>query len=73
MAEGDDELLVGFFFAGFVEDTHVGLTAVEGFGGFAQAAGEAVVDEGEFEDSCDEIALVMWLPENVWCAPGRVR
>jgi hypothetical protein len=52
LAEGDDEFLVGFFFAGFVEDTHVGLAAVEGFGGFAQAAGETVVDEGNFEDAC---------------------
>jgi hypothetical protein len=28
------------------------LATVEGFGGFAQAAGEAVVDEGELEDTC---------------------
>ena len=28
------------------------LAAVEGFGGFAKAARETVVDEGDFEDSC---------------------
>jgi hypothetical protein len=50
-AQSDDEFLVGFLLAGFVEDAHVCLAAVEGFGGFAEAAGEAVVDEGDFEDS----------------------
>ena len=28
------------------------LAAVEGFAGFPEATGEAVVDEGEFEDTC---------------------
>ena len=50
-AQGDDELFVGFFFAGFVQHAHVCLAAVEGFGGFAEAAGETVVDEGDFQDS----------------------
>ncbi len=52
-AQRDDEFLVGFFFAGFVEDAHVRLAAVEGFGGFAEATRKTVVDEGDFEDSCD--------------------
>jgi hypothetical protein len=43
-AQGNDEFLVGFFFAGFVEDAHVCLATVEGFGGFAQAAGKTVVN-----------------------------
>ena len=38
-AEGDDQLLVGLLFASFVENAHVGLSAIEGFGCFAQAAG----------------------------------
>lgn len=43
-AQCDDELLVGLLFASFVENAHVGLSAIEGFGGFAQTAGETVVD-----------------------------
>ena len=43
-AQCDDEFLVRFFFAGFVEDAHVRLAAVEGFGGFAEAARQTVVD-----------------------------
>jgi hypothetical protein len=48
-AQGDDELLVGFLLAGLVEHAHVCLATVEGFGGFAQAAGEAVMDESDLE------------------------
>ncbi len=36
------------------------LAAVKGFGGFAQAAGQAFVDEGEFEDSYSSMVLVVW-------------
>jgi hypothetical protein len=35
----------------------VGLSAVEGFGCFAQAAGETVVDECEAEDTWSEVRL----------------
>lgn len=49
-AEGLDELDVLGFGAGLDEDAEVGLTPVEGFGAFAQAAGEAVVDEGSLQD-----------------------
>lgn len=56
-AQRNDELLVRFFFAGFVEDAHVCLAAVEGFGGFAEAACETVVDEGDFEDSCGRLLV----------------
>jgi hypothetical protein len=51
-AQRNDELLVRFFFAGLVEDAHVRLATVEGLGGFAEAAGQAVVDEGDLEDTC---------------------
>jgi hypothetical protein len=43
-AQRNDEFLVRFLLAGFVENAHVGLAAVEGFAGFTEAAGEAVVD-----------------------------
>ena len=58
-AQRNDEFLVRLFFAGFVEDAHVCLATVEGFGGFAEAAREAVVNEGDFEDSCGRM-LVFW-------------
>jgi hypothetical protein len=32
----------------------VGLAAVEGFARFAEAAGETVMDEGKFENTCVE-------------------
>ena len=47
-AESDDELLVGFLLAGFVQDTHVGLATVEGFAGFAETTGKTIVNEGKF-------------------------
>lgn len=50
-AKSDDELLVGLLFATFVEDAHVGLSTVEGFGSFAQAAGKTIMDEGSAEDT----------------------
>jgi hypothetical protein len=48
-AQSDDELLVGFFFACLVEDTHVRLTTIESLGCFAQTTGKTVMDESEFE------------------------
>jgi hypothetical protein len=50
-AQSNDELLVGFLLTSFVQNAHVGLSAVEGFGGFAQAAGETIVNESETEDT----------------------
>lgn len=50
-AQGNDEFLVCFLFAGLVEDAHVGLAAVEGLAGFAEATCETVVDQGDLEDS----------------------
>src|SRR5262249_9209826 len=41
-AQGNDEFLVGFLLARFVEHAHVRLASVEGFRGFTQAAGQAV-------------------------------
>jgi len=51
-AQRNDELLVGFLFAGLVEDAHVGLSAVERLAGFTETAGETVVDECELENTC---------------------
>jgi hypothetical protein len=56
-AQRNNELLVGFFFAGFVEDAHVRLTTIESLGGFAQAAGKTIVDEGDLEDTCRRACL----------------
>jgi len=50
-AQSDDELLVGLLLASLVQDTHVCLATIEGFGCLAQASGETIVDEGEFEDT----------------------
>lgn len=50
-AQGDDELLVRLLLARLVQHAHVRLATVEGLGGFAQAAGQAVVDERKLEDS----------------------
>ena len=52
-AKGDDEFLVCFFFTAFVQDTHVCLAAIEGLAGFPQATGEAIMDKGEFENTCE--------------------
>jgi len=49
------QLLVRLLLARLVEHAHVGLTAVERFAGFAEAAGEAVVNEGVFEDAFQSI------------------
>jgi len=50
-AQRNDELLVGFFLAGLVENAHMCLATIESFGGFAQTAGKTVVDEGNAEDT----------------------
>ena len=54
------ELLVGFLLACFVQHAHVRLSSVQRFGGFAEAAREAVVDEcelqGAFEGFVDGLA-----------------
>lgn len=55
LAEGDDELLVGLLLAVLVEDAHVRLATVQGLGGFAEATGEAVVDEGKLQDSLEGV------------------
>lgn len=54
-AKGNDELLVCLFFAGFVEDAHVCLAAIEGFGGLTETAGETVVDESGLEASLQSV------------------
>ena len=47
----DDQLLVGLLLARLVQHAHVGLAPVESLTRFAEATGEAVVDEGDLEDS----------------------
>lgn len=56
-AQGNNKFLVGFFFARLVENTHVCLATVERLGCLAQTSGEAVVDEGEFEDTCEVVIV----------------
>lgn len=51
-AQRNDELLVGLLLACFVQDAHMSLATVECFAGFAEATGETVMDEGNFEDTC---------------------
>lgn len=58
-AQGDDEFLVGLLLASLVEDTHVCLATIESLGCFAQAAGETIVDEGEFEDTYKAMVVRM--------------
>lgn len=63
-AQSDDELLVGLLLASLVQDTHVCLATIEGFGCLAQASGETIVDEGEFEDTYKAMVVRMdtsWL------------
>lgn len=54
-AKGDNELLVGLLLAALVEDTHVGLAAVEGLGSLTQTTGKAVVDQGDAEDTLQSV------------------
>lgn len=50
-AQRHHQLLIRLLFAVLVQHAHVRLAAVERLGGFAETAGETVVDEGEFEDA----------------------
>jgi len=54
-AKGNDQLLVGLLLAVLVEHTHVSLTSVESLAGFTETTGEAVVDQGEFEDTLESV------------------
>jgi hypothetical protein len=54
-AQSNDELLVSLLLAALVEDTHVGLTAVEGLGGLAQTTGKTIVDQSNAEDTLQSI------------------
>jgi hypothetical protein len=54
-AESDNELLVGLLLAALVENTHVGLTAVEGLSGLAETTGKTVVDQGNAKDTLESI------------------
>ena len=54
-AKSDDQLLVSLLLARLVEDAHVRLATVESLGCFAEAAGEAVVDQGELEDTLESV------------------
>jgi hypothetical protein len=54
-AERDDELLIGLLLAALVENTHVGLTAVEGLSGLAETTGKTVMDQGNAEDALESI------------------
>ena len=50
-AQCNHKLLVSLFLARLVQHAHVGLSSIERFGSFAEAAGEAIIDEGEFQDT----------------------
>jgi hypothetical protein len=54
-AQSNDELLVGLLLAALVENTHVGLAAVEGLGGLAETTGKTVVDQSNAEDTLQSI------------------
>jgi hypothetical protein len=54
-AKGDNEFLVCFFLAAFVQDTHMCLATVKGLASFPQATRETIMDKGEFEDACVRI------------------
>lgn len=62
-AQRNDELLVGFFLAGLVENAHMCLATIESFGGFAQTAGKTVVDEGNAEDTYSSECQYMSSPK----------
>lgn len=50
-AESDDKLLVSLLLAALVQDTHVGLAAVEGLGGLTETTGKTVVDQGDAQNT----------------------
>lgn len=54
-AQGNNELLVGLLLAALVQDTHVGLAAVEGLGGLTQTTGKTVVDKRDAQDTLQSV------------------
>lgn len=54
-AQGDNKLLVGLLLAALVQDTHVGLTAVEGLGGLTETTGKTVVDQGDAQNTLEGV------------------
>lgn len=52
-AQRDDQLLVGLLLAVLVEHAHVRLAAVERLARLAEPACEAVMDEGEFQNTLE--------------------
>ena len=54
-AQSNNELLVRLLLAALVQDTHVGLAAVQGLGGLAQTTGKTVVDQGDAQDTLQSV------------------
>jgi hypothetical protein len=54
-AESNNELLVSLLLAALVQDTHVGLAAVESLGGLTETTGETVVDEGDAQNTLEGV------------------
>jgi hypothetical protein len=54
-AKGNNKLLVSLFLTALVQDTHVGLTTVEGLGGLTETTGKTVVDQGDAENTLEGI------------------
>ena len=72
-AQRHHELLVGLLLARLVEHAHVRLSSVERLGGFAEPAGEAVVDECELQGAFEgvEDGLLAGLGILVWRSAYR--
>lgn len=54
-AQRHDQLLVRLLLACLVQHAHVGLAAIESLAGFAKAACETIVDEGDLQDTLQGI------------------
>lgn len=54
-AESDNKLLVSLLLAALVQDTHVGLTAVEGLGGLTETTGKTIVDQGDAQNTLEGV------------------
>lgn len=54
-AESDNELLVSLLLAALVQDTHVGLAAVESLGGLTETTGKTIVDEGDAQNTLEGV------------------
>ena len=67
-AQRHHEFLVGLLLARLVEHAHVRLSSVQRFGGFAEPAGKAVVDECELQGAFEgvEDGLLAGLGILVW-------